>query len=108
MAEQEDDWHLQEWMQHFGKIQASLVNELGWDKAKANFIYHGKQQYRRDVVNTLSAWLGIKPYELMMLPEEALAFRRLRETAEQIVAGSDRFLPQTNRAPTRRKTGTLG
>jgi hypothetical protein len=106
MAAEIDDWHLQAWLQHFGKIQSSLVNELGWDKSKANFVYHGKQQYKREIVNAVADWLGIKPYELLMPPEQALAIRRLRQSAEEILSTSDRFLPPEGQVPARRKTGT--
>ena len=88
MSTDAEDWHLKEWMQHFGKKQAALVNELGWDKAKANFLWHSKQPYRRDVVNEVAGWLEIRPFELLMTPEEALALRRLREAAALIVADS--------------------
>lgn len=85
-AGEKDDWYLKEWLAHFGKIQASLINELGWDKAKASFVWNGKQPYRRSLVNEIAAWLGIKPFELLMPPRDALALRRLRETAVQIAA----------------------
>ena len=90
MVDSDDDWHLREWLAHFGKKQSSLVNELGWDKSRANFVWHSKQPYRREVVNQVSAWLGIKPYELLMKPHEALALRNLRQTAALIVAEDPR------------------
>ncbi len=73
-------------MTHFGKRQASLVNELGLDKATAQFLWHSKQPYKRDYVNRIAAWLGLKPFELLMAPSDALALRRLRETAYAIVS----------------------
>ena len=73
-------------MSHFGKKQAALVNELGWDKARANFIWHGRQPYRREIVNEVAQWLGIKPFELLMSPRTALAFRNLKSSAAMIVA----------------------
>lgn len=99
MTEREPDWYLQEWLAHLGKRQASLVNELGWVKGRANKVYHGAQPYRREVVNEIAGWLGIQPYELLMPPAEALAIRGLRETAQAIVATSGRQLPP--RAPDR-------
>jgi hypothetical protein len=80
------DWYLQEWMIHFGKKQSSLVNELGWLKGRANKFWHKQHSYRRELVNQLAAWLGIEPFELLMPPHEALALRRLRATAAEIVA----------------------
>lgn len=84
-----DDWYLKEWLAHFEKRQVALVNELGWDKARANYVFHSKQPYRRDMVNEIATWLGIKPFELLMPPREAMALRRLRQSAAQIVAEDD-------------------
>jgi len=104
------DWYLKEWLAEAGKIQASLVNELGWDKARANFMYHGKQSYKRDDVRLVSEWLGIEPYELLMAPDKAMAIRRLVATAEAIVADNspDRFLPKPAPIARSRRTGTDG
>lgn len=82
------DWYLKEWLAFLGKRQASLVNELGWDKARANHVYHGKQAYKRDLVNEVSQWLEIQPYELLMPPQEAVALRNLRASALQIAKGA--------------------
>lgn len=73
-------------MKHFRKRQASLVNELGWTKGRANYVWHGESPYRRDVVNEIAAWLGIQPFELLMRPQDALSLRRLRDTARAIAA----------------------
>lgn len=75
------DWYLKEWLAFLGKRQASLVNELGWDKSRANHVYHGKQAYKRDLVNEVSEWLEIQPFELLMPPQEAVALRNLRASA---------------------------
>jgi hypothetical protein len=82
----EPDWHLRDWLAYFGKRQADLIKELGWDKARTSFVFNGKQSYRREIVNEIAAWLNIRPPELLMHPTEAIALRRLRETAAQIVA----------------------
>jgi len=82
------DWRLKDWLRHFGKRQSALVNDLGWSKAKASETWHGVRSYRRAVVNEVADWLGVEPYELLMRPEDALALRRLRETAAAIVAES--------------------
>ena len=87
VPEESSDWYLRAWLAHFGKKQAALVNELGWDKARANFLWHSKQAYRRDDVNIVATWLGIAPFELLMSPKDALALRRLRETAKLIAEG---------------------
>lgn len=84
----DSDWHLRDWMTLHGKRQSSLVAELGWSKAKANDVWHSDQPYKRDILNEVARWLQLRPYELLMPPHEAMALRRLRETAEQIVADS--------------------
>jgi hypothetical protein len=81
-----EDWYLREWMAHFGKRQAALINELGWNKGRASKTWNGLIPYRKETVLEVARWLGIRPYELLMSPNEALALRRLRETARAIVA----------------------
>ncbi|WP_271165834.1 hypothetical protein ACETKC_10200 [Brevundimonas intermedia] len=105
----EKNWFLQQWLDHFNKRQASLVNELGWDKSRANFVYHGKQPYRRDLVNEIAAWLQIEPYELLMDPQEAIAIRYLRAAARSISEGSPLPAstdpaPKAGRSPNARRT----
>lgn len=82
----EPDWHLKEWMKLRGKRQTDLVRELGWVKGRANKYFHGHHPYRREIVNELSNWLEIEPYELLMTPAEALRLRRLRDAAIEIAA----------------------
>jgi transcriptional regulator with XRE-family HTH domain len=86
----DSNWYLREWMRHFGKRQAALVNELGWGKGRASKTWNGKIPYRREIVIELARWLGIRPYELLMPPNEAVNLRRLRETAAAIVAEEQR------------------
>lgn len=38
----------------------------------------GKQQYTRDAVNELATYLNLRPFELLMHPDDAMAMRRLR------------------------------
>ncbi len=87
-AAPEKNWFLQEWMAHFDKRQASLTNELGWNKGRANHIWHGKQPYNRAIVNEVSHWLGVEPYELLMPPAKAMQLRRFEEAAKAIAAGT--------------------
>mgnify|MGYP001301503641 CR=1 FL=1 len=79
------DWFLRDWAALKGKRQADLVTELGWLKNHAHRIWHGKQPYRRDIVNQVSTWLGIEPFELLMSPADALQLRQIREAAAAIV-----------------------
>jgi hypothetical protein len=94
-------------MAYFNKRQVSLVNELGWNRARASKVWNGVNEYRREVVNEISAWLGIEPHELLLPPARAMAIRAMYASAETIIAASDRFLPPEATAPqSKRKTGS--
>lgn len=80
----DSDWFLKEWLAHFGKKQADIQRDLGWSKNRASIVVNSQQPYGREDVRVLSEWLGIRSFELLMKPEEALALRRLRETAVEI------------------------
>lgn len=75
----EPDWYLRDWAARADKIQGDLVTELGWHKTTAHRVWHGRQPYRRDLVNQVARWLGLEPYELFLPPDEALKIRRWRE-----------------------------
>lgn len=102
------DWHLRDWLAHFDKKQAALTNELGWNKQKANHVWHGRQEYRRETVNEVASWLGIEPFELLMKPGDALALRKLRESAAEIVANQRATEPKPAPTIPGRRTGTTG
>jgi len=86
MAEPIKDWFLKEWMTHQGRIQAEIARELGWERGRVSKVVNGRQPYQRSDVLALSKWLGIEPFELLMSPKEAMALRRIRESAAMIVA----------------------
>ena len=79
-------WFLSEWATHFKLKQADAQRALGWAKANASYLWNGKQLYNQENIDQVSTWLGIRPYELLMPPKEALAIRALRESAKTIVA----------------------
>ena len=81
-------WYLAEWARHFGKTQADAQRELGWNKATASFLWTGKQRYNQDIVDQVSTWFGVEPYELLMSPKDAIALRNIRISARQIAAES--------------------
>lgn len=79
------DWYLKEWLKTLGKKQADLERDLDMNKAKVSLIANGKQPYDRDDVNLISAYLLLEPFELLLPPERAMAFRQMRSSAEAIV-----------------------
>lgn len=86
VSENRPDWYFREWMAHFKKRQAALVNELGWNKQKASFLWNGKQSYTRDILNEVSQWLGLEPFELLLPPARALAMRQLQASLTALAA----------------------
>lgn len=78
MAEPRHDWYLKHWLKTLGKKQADVVRDLDWNKARVSLTASGKQPYTRDDVNEVAEYLNLRPYELLMHPEDAMALRRLR------------------------------
>jgi len=86
MAKPAHDWYLREWLKALGLKPKDIVADLEWNKAKVSLLVNLKQKYTRDEVNDLSTYLHLRPYELLMHPEEAMSLRGLRENAIKIVA----------------------
>ncbi len=84
MAAPTHDWYLKQWLKTLGKKQADVVRDLEWNKARVSLMIRGEQQYTRDAVNEVAAWLHLRPYELLMHPDDAMSLRRLREDAIRI------------------------
>lgn len=80
------DWYLADWLRYFDKKQADLETDLEWNKSKASLMWNRKQRYHRDDVNQVADWLHLKPYELLMHPDDAMALRRMKESALRIAA----------------------
>lgn len=80
------DWFLPEWMKSLQVSQADLVRSTDWSPATVNDIYHGRTEYYRGIVNEIAQALHIQPFELLLHPDEAMALRRLRDSAVRIAA----------------------
>ena len=83
------DWYLKEWLSTLGKKQADIVRDLDWNKARVSLMIRGDQQYNRDAINELAAYLNLKPHELLMHPQDAMALRRFQSTAVEIAHAVD-------------------
>ena len=79
-------WYLREWMAHFSKRQADLVRDLDWHRATASEVWNGRQRYTQDMIDELAVYLNLRPFELLLPPEEAMAIRRMRDAAVTIAA----------------------
>lgn len=92
------DWYLKEWLRQVGKKQADVVRDLDWNKARVSLMMRGIQPYERDSVNEIADYLNIRPFELLMHPDDAMAIRRLR--AEMLrLAHETRERDDDNEAP---------
>jgi transcriptional regulator with XRE-family HTH domain len=67
--------------------QSDITRATGYKKATMSELASGKQRYNRDILNEVADALHIRPYELLMHPDEAMAIRRVRESAVRIAAG---------------------
>lgn len=83
------DWYLKDWLKTLGKKQADIVRDLEWNKARVSLMIRGDQQYTRDAINELAAYLNLKPHELLMHPHDAMALRKLQSTAIEIAHSVD-------------------
>ena len=70
--------------------QAALVRETIYSKATISDLVSGKQRFNRDILNDLAKVLNVRPYELLIHPDEAIAIRRVRESALRIAAEATR------------------
>ncbi|MGR4893374.1 hypothetical protein ACIPPQ_20305 [Sphingopyxis sp. LARHCG72] len=102
------DWYLKEWLSTLRRKQADIVRDLDWNKARVSLMLRGEQPYTRDAVNELADYLNLRPYELLMHPDDAMALRRLREDALRIAAEGPRTSQPEAEVTHRGKTGTGG
>ena len=80
------DWYLKEWLAATETSQAELVRRTDYPKAKVSDLVTGKQRYNRDILNDIANALNLQPFELLMHPADAMAQRRLKAAAKDIVA----------------------
>lgn len=72
-------WYLPEWAKLRGKRQADAERDLGWSRAKTSDLWNGKQRYTQESVDEAARWLQLRPFELLLPPEEVDRLRRLEE-----------------------------
>jgi transcriptional regulator with XRE-family HTH domain len=86
-------WYLREWMAAKGMkgrgAQAKMMKLTDWSKATMSQLYNGQQDFSPKILKEAADALGIEPHELLMLPDRAMALRRLRADALRIVADTD-------------------
>lgn len=83
-------WYLPEWMDTLRVRQSDMVARAGWSKTTASLLYNRQQDYSPRLVEEASAALNVAPFELLLHPEDAMAIRRLRDSAVTIAADRHR------------------
>jgi len=91
MAAPDHDWYFKEWLAYAGKKQADVARDLEWNKARVSLMIRGEQQYTREAINEIAAYLNIAPFELLMHPEDAAALKRLRSSALEAIENTKMF-----------------
>lgn len=100
------NWYLRAWMKELKVSQARLAAECDWSPSTMHGIYHGRTSYYRDIVNLIAEKLGIEPFELLMPPGRARAFRRFQESAADVVNFGERRTATAIGKDDEAKTGT--
>lgn len=106
MAETDESvWYLHEWFATQGMIQRDLITKLDYLPAKANKLWHGIQPFRAQEVREIAELLNIRPHELLMPPEEAMAIRRLRSVVAEVGTAPPATQPQADVIASRDRAG---
>lgn len=79
-------WYLNEWLKHYGMTQADLVRKTEWSKTKVSHLCGSQQDFSSEILETLAVIFNIRPYELLMHPEESNSLKRIRNEALRIAA----------------------
>jgi transcriptional regulator with XRE-family HTH domain len=79
------DWYLKEWLTATDTSQADLVRMTDYPKAKVSDLVTGKQRYNRDILNDIASALNVRPHELLMPPEDAMALRQMTIAVQKFV-----------------------
>ncbi|WP_408585950.1 hypothetical protein [Novosphingobium sp.] len=66
--------------------QADMMERAGWSKTAASLLYNCRQDVSSRLIEEAARALHIETFELFMRPEDAMALRRLRNSALQIAA----------------------
>lgn len=108
MAAPGHDWYLKQWLRTLGKKQADVAKDLEWNKAKVSLTASGKQPYTRDDVNEIADYLNLRPYELLMHPDDAMRMRQLRAEMMRLAHEAEDDVGDSDGEPNKPKRVSLG
>jgi hypothetical protein len=81
-----DDWFLKEWMRSKDVTQKFLQEESGWTYRITSQLVNRKTRWNRDHLMLAAKILKVRPYELLMHPDDANALKRFRAEALTVAA----------------------
>lgn len=82
------DWYLKEWLGTLNRTVAWLEKETGWTHRIASQLVNRQARWNRDHFSLAASILKIAPHELLMHPDDAMAQRRMKQSALTIAAQS--------------------
>jgi transcriptional regulator with XRE-family HTH domain len=90
MGEIRFNWYLRDWLKTLNISQQALADSLDWQKSKVSRLASGTSDWSRGHLDEISSVLHLEPFELLLHPEDAMAMRRLRDTAVRIASDRTR------------------
>lgn len=87
----EFDWHLNDWILAVGLDPADFRKQAGWSKRKMSELVNGQMRYNKHVINEAAAVLNIRPFELLLPPDEAMEIRSLRRALLLVAESRNEF-----------------
>lgn len=75
-----------------------MMEKTGWSKATMSQLYNGKQDFNSKILKEAADALGVETHELLMSPERAMAARRMRQAAVELVHDVEQVAADRNAA----------
>lgn len=73
--------------------QADLAEKTELGKTAVSLLINERQDYTPVIIQTIADFLNIRPFELLMHPDDAMRLRSIREDALRVVASTGAMAP---------------
>jgi hypothetical protein len=80
------DWYFRDWLLTLRLKQSDIVARTDWPKSKVSKLVNGSVAYNREIINEAADAMNLRPFELLLHPEEAMAMRGFRQSAITIAS----------------------
>lgn len=92
-------WYLKEWLDHLGKTQQWVADELGLQKSEVSRKATGRTPYTSTDAAMVARLLGLETWELLMHPSEAEEIHFLRGQIDKAAERRMTFRPPPPERP---------